>query len=149
MEKSKNENEISAELGINIEDYRTYLSSEINFIESRSGAFENKHHVENTYTIEKEFIGFNLRELQKFMGIGNIKPIGKYSSEIMSDILYRSIPNISKDIVGSIMSYYKIIDIKDVHDKFSSSMQPLSPSSRTSLPDLTCHCESCKKFDAA
>lgn len=122
MEKSKNEKEISVELGITIEDYRTYLSSEINFIESRSVAFENKHHVENTYTTEKEFIGFNLRELQKFMGIGNIKPIGKYSSEIMSDILYRSIPNISKDIVGSIMSYYKIIDIKDVHDKFSSSM---------------------------
>jgi hypothetical protein len=148
MEKNKNATEISAELGMTTEDYMAYLANELNFIECQSIVLENKHHTENTYTTEKEFIEFNLEELQKFLGIGDIKPLGKYSSEIMFDILYRSIPNISKDIVRDIISYYKIIDIKDVYDKFSARYAQ-NVSTRTSSPNLTCYCKSCSFFNVA
>lgn len=116
-----NELAMCESLGMSIEEYRQHLIDEIQFMESKSHAevIENKYHAEITYTLEKEFIDFNLNDLQYFLGIADIKPLGKYSSEILSDILYRGIPGISRDVVNEIMSNFKIINVRKVYDKFA------------------------------
>jgi hypothetical protein len=45
--------------------------------------------------------------------------MGKYSSQILEDHLYRGIPRISRDVVNEIIKNFKIIDIQDVYDRFS------------------------------
>jgi hypothetical protein len=109
------------QLGLTKNEYETYFMNEIKFIQNKNTqtTIEDKFHANITYTSEKAFIDFNLSKLQYFLSIPNIKPMGKYSVEIISDILYRSIPNISRNIINEIMKCYKIIDVKEVHAKFT------------------------------
>lgn len=142
MDYTQDEHESAFELGMTVDEYRKYLSTEINFIEDklRSDIFENKYHAEITYTYEREFINLNLQEIQNFLGIGNIKPMGKYAIEIMSDAIYRGIPNISKDVVNEIMLNYKIIDIHNIFNSYKH--EPNNNQNRDVHVSINCTCTS-------
>jgi len=121
-------------LGMTQTEYEECVMREISFIQrknriqtqnllrtrSRSEKIEDKYHADVTYLSEKSFIELNLSKLQYFLTIPDIKPIGKYSYEIMADSIYRGCKGISRDVVNEIMKCYKVIDVQDVHFKFTS-----------------------------
>jgi len=122
MKVTENEDYMSGILGMSIEEYREHVTREIEFVTTKALAdrIEDKHLIDTTYTTEKEFIDFNLSDIQDFMGIPrDIKLMGKYSSQILEDHLYRGIPRISRDVVNEIIKNFKIIDIQDFYDRFS------------------------------
>jgi hypothetical protein len=107
-------------LNMTADEYNLYINDEINYINTlkKTKDYEDTRLEDTVYTTEYEFIELNLPELQTFLSIYDIKPIGLMSSRILSDILYRSIPDMSRDIVNEIISNYKIIDIHDVTKKY-------------------------------
>ena len=122
MKVTENEEYMSGILDMPIKEYREHVTREIEFVTTKASAdrIEDKHLIDTTYTTEKEFIDFNLSDIQDFMWIPrDIKPMGKYSSQILEDHLYRGIPRISRDVVNEIIKNFKIIDIQDVYDRFS------------------------------
>lgn len=124
VKSSDDENYMCAMLGMSIDEYRQHLSHDIEYIESKNAAdnYENHYLVDTTYTTEKEFIDFNLKDIQEFMSLPpDITPVGKYSSQILEDYLYRGIPSISRDVVNEIIRNYKIIDVHEVQRKVNDS----------------------------
>jgi hypothetical protein len=116
---------INVSLGMTQIEYEECLMREIEFIQnknsrivSQSSKIENKYHIDITYLTEYEFINLNLSKLQVFLNIKDIKPIGHYSYEILSDSIYRCCKNISRDIVNEIMKCYKVINVQEVSEKF-------------------------------
>ena len=85
----------------------------------RSKIYENKNTEHIAFTNESQFIEFNLSEIQEFLNLGNIIPMGIHSSRIISDILYRS--GMTRDVVSMVISNFKIIDINDIYFRFLQS----------------------------
>jgi hypothetical protein len=128
LEVSTDDEYMSNALGMTVAEYRDHVIRELEFITTKADADikENMYSADITYTTEKEFIDLNLSTIQNFMGLPpDIKPIGKYSSQILEDHLYRGIPRISRDVVHEIIDNFKIIDIHEVYDKFSSQYSQL------------------------
>ena len=74
----------------------------------------------NEMATEFQFIDINLAEIQDFLSIGNIIPIGLHSSRIISDIL--CCIGISHVVITDIIDYFKIIDINDIYIKYQLQM---------------------------
>lgn len=111
--------QMATELNMPVAEYRRYLAHELKKIHEDARNIENKYTAETAYTIEQTYINFNIREINKFMNLGgNITPIGKHSAQIIEDYLYAGIHRITRDVVKEIIGYYKIIDIKEVQEKY-------------------------------
>jgi hypothetical protein len=124
IKMSSTEQELShISLGMTKIEYEECVMREIEFIHnqnsiinSQSSEIENKYHIDITYLTEYEFINLNLHKIQKFLNIKDIKPIGKYSCEILSDSIYRVCTTMSRDVVNEIIKCYKIINIQEISE---------------------------------
>ena len=113
--------EICEALQMTQEELQEYAELEKSLLYSleRSKIYENKNTEHIAFTNESQFIEFNLSEIQEFLNLGNIIPMGIHSSRIISDILYRS--GMTRDVVSMVISNFKIIDINDIYHRFLHS----------------------------
>ena len=83
--------DICEALQITTEELQEHIELEKSLLYSleRSKIHENKNTEHIAFTNELQFIEFNLPEIQEFLNLGNIIPMGIHSSRIISDILYR------------------------------------------------------------
>jgi len=110
--------EICEALQITTEELQEHVELEKSFLFSieRSKICENKNTEHIVFTNESQFIEFNLPEIQEFLTLGNIIPMGIHSSRIISDILYRF--GMTRGVINTIISNFKIIDINDIYFRF-------------------------------
>lgn len=122
-EIQRNEVVFASALCMSIDNHRkNYLLKQNNteYSSNLPRIYEDMYTLENTFTSEQTYIQFNLNELNLFLNLGGkIKPIGKYTAQILEDIIYSGIPRISRDVVKLIIDYFKIIDIADVQKKYN------------------------------
>lgn len=108
----------AAELGFqSVDEYREHLNLEYEHNKNLkfSRYVDDKHHVKNIYATEAIFIDQNryLVDKQYPMYLNHII-LGKHSHQILSDIIFRNIRKIPKNIVRFIMNHFGIVDINVV-----------------------------------
>jgi hypothetical protein len=122
-EIEKDELELSIALNMTIQEYRNCVIKETEYKNNRTSAqqFEDRYTLETAFIMEQSYIKFNLDEINIFMNLGGlITPIGKNTAQILEDKIYAGIPGMSRNVVKTIIDYFKIIDINDVQTKYNN-----------------------------
>lgn len=95
---------------------------------------DNKHHVVNVYASEAAFFEANMAEIVYIRpALANVALLGTHSHQILSDLIYTTCREMDRQLVGSIMEFFQVVDIQQLTADIGP--EPVEPDSEESDPE--------------